>query len=120
MDLIRHSLIAYFNNQCSQCQIYSHPFISNRLDCILNRFPLFDIKNTFINVTILLLFDDIKPFEAEFFERVTRALPQLETLEISNRLQQEENTTNLLEFPHLSTLFFYVKFICITANKFSF
>jgi hypothetical protein len=113
MDLIRRSFIGkpsvsctydYFNNQCGQCQIYSHPFIGNRLDFISNRFPLFDIKNRFINVTILLLFDDVKPFENEFFERVTRALPRLQTLEISNRLQQEEKTINLIEFSHLSTL----------------
>jgi hypothetical protein len=97
----------YFNNQCSQCQIYSLPFIGNRLDFISNRFPLFDIKNTFINVTMLLLFDDVKPFENAFFERLTRALPRLQTLEISNQLEQEEKTkttTNPIEFSHLSTL----------------
>jgi len=97
----------YFNNQYGQCQIYSLPFIGNRLDFISNRFPLFDIKNTFINVTMLLLFDDVKPFENVFFERVTRALPRLQTLEISNQLEQEEKTkttTNPIEFSHLSTL----------------
>jgi hypothetical protein len=97
----------YFNNEYGQCQIYSLPFIGNRLDFISNRFPLFDVKNTFINVTILLLFDDVKSFDNVFFERVTRALPCLQTLEIFNRLEQKEKTqikTNPIEFLHLSTL----------------
>jgi hypothetical protein len=115
VDTIRQSFIReksvdcildYFNNEHGQCQIYSLPFIGDRLDFVSNRFPLFDIKNTFINVTMLLLFDDVKSFENIFFERVTRALPGLRTLEISNQLQQEETTktTNLIEFSHLSTL----------------
>ena len=44
-------------------------------------------------VTILLLFDDVKPFENVFFERVARALPHLKTLEIFNQLEQQEKTT---------------------------
>jgi hypothetical protein len=113
LDTIRQSFIKqqsvdctldYFNNQYGQCQIYSLPFLGNRLDFISNRFPLFDIENTFMNVTILLLFDDIKSFENVFFERVTRALRRLRTLEISNQLEQEEKTTNPIEFSHLSTL----------------
>ncbi|CAF5135205.1 unnamed protein product, partial [Rotaria magnacalcarata] len=51
-------------------------------------FPLFDINNTFSNATILLLFDDAKPFETIFFERMARALPRLRTLEIINQLEQ--------------------------------
>ncbi|CAF1165656.1 unnamed protein product [Adineta steineri] len=97
--------IDYFNNHYSQCQIYSLPFIGNRLDFISNRFPLFDIKNTFKNVTMLLLYDDIKSFENVFFEHVAQALPRLRTLEISNQLEQEEKTiTNPIEFSYLSTL----------------
>jgi len=60
----------YFNNNYGQCQIYSLPFIGTRLDYISNRFPLFDINKTFSMVTTLLLFDDIKPFECVFFERL--------------------------------------------------
>jgi len=94
----------YFNNNYSQCQIYSLPFIGNSLDFISNRFPLFDVNNTFSNVTRLLLFDDIKPFEKAFFERVARALPHLKILDVYNQLEQEEKikiTTNLIEFPQL-------------------
>jgi hypothetical protein len=75
-------VLDHFNNKYSQCQIYSLPFIGNRLDFISNRFPLVDINKTFANVTILLLFDDVKPFESIFFERLARALPRLRTLEI--------------------------------------
>ncbi|CAF3738906.1 unnamed protein product [Rotaria sp. Silwood1] len=51
-------VLDYFKNGYGQCQIYSLPFIGTRLDFISNRFPLFDVKNTFSNVTTLLLFDD--------------------------------------------------------------
>ncbi|CAF4407326.1 unnamed protein product [Rotaria sp. Silwood2] len=97
----------YFSNQYGQCQIYSLPFIGTRLDFISNKFPLFDVEKRFLNVTMLLLFDDVKPFENVFFERVTRALPRLKTLEVFNQLEQEEKsnmTINSIEFPHLSSL----------------
>ncbi|CAF3201995.1 unnamed protein product [Rotaria sp. Silwood2] len=101
-------VLDYFNNSCGQCQIFSLPFIGTRLDFISNRFPLFDEnKNTFSNVTTILLFDDVKPFEYNFFRLVSRALPHLKSLEVFNRLEQEEKTmitTNLIEFPHLATL----------------
>ncbi|CAF3885979.1 unnamed protein product [Rotaria sp. Silwood1] len=117
LDIVRQSFvkqksmdytIEYFNNRYGQCHIYSLPFIGDRLDFISNRFPLFDNKNTFINITMLLLFDDVKPFENVFFERITLSLPHLRTLEIFNQLEQEEKakirTTNYIEFSHLSTL----------------
>ncbi|CAF2974481.1 unnamed protein product [Rotaria sp. Silwood2] len=97
----------YFNNHYGQCQIYSLPFIGTRLDFISNRFPLFDINNTFSNVTVLLLFDDVKPFESVFFERVTQALPSLRTLEVSNELKQQEKSANSLVFARLATLILY-------------
>ncbi|CAF3246221.1 unnamed protein product [Rotaria sp. Silwood2] len=104
--------VDYFNNNYGQCQIYSLPFIGNRLDFISNRFPLFDINNTFSMVTMLLLFDDVKPFENLFFARIARDLPYLKTLEMFNELEQQEKTTlttNNLEFTHLSTLIlFYI------------
>ncbi|CAF2390754.1 unnamed protein product [Rotaria sp. Silwood2] len=102
--------IDYFNNNYGQCQIYSLPFIGTRLDFISNRFPLFDINNTFSMVTVLLLFDDIKPFENVFFERLAQTLLHLRTLEVVNRLEQQEKTTtstNNLKFIHLATLILF-------------
>ncbi|CAF0832052.1 unnamed protein product [Rotaria sp. Silwood1] len=102
--------IDYFNNNYGQCQIYSLPFIGTRLDFISNRFPLFDINNTFTMVTVLLLFDDIKPFESVFFECLAQALPYLKTLEVINELEQQENitvSTNNLKFTHLTTLILF-------------
>ena len=99
--------IDYFNNGYGQCQIYSLPFIGTRLDFISNRFPLFNVEKRFSNVTMLILFDDIKPFEHVFFQRVARVLPRLKVLEVCNLLQQEETnqaTNNSIEFRHLSTL----------------
>ena len=45
---------------------------------------------TFSHVTTLFLFDDVKPFEHVFFERLVRTLPHLRTLEINNELAQGE------------------------------
>ncbi|CAF1116750.1 unnamed protein product [Rotaria sordida] len=119
LDTIRQSFfrqqsvncaVDYFNNNYGQCQICSLPFIGTRLDFISNRFPLFDITNTFCMVTTLLLFDDIEPFESIFFERLAQALPHLRTLEIINKLEQKDKirtTTNNLKFSHLTTLILF-------------
>jgi hypothetical protein len=117
LDKIRQSFIQYkqsidftidyFNNQYGQCQIYSLPFIGTRLDFISNRFPLFNVEKRFSNVTMLILFDDIKPFEHVFFQRVAQVLSRLKVLEVFNLLQQEETnqtTNNSIEFHHLTTL----------------
>ncbi|CAF4613415.1 unnamed protein product, partial [Rotaria magnacalcarata] len=73
-------------------------FIGTLLYFISNRFPLFDEnKNTFSNVTTILLFDDVKPFEHNFFVLVSRALPHFKSLEVFNRLEQQEKpATNLI------------------------
>ncbi|CAF0823531.1 unnamed protein product [Adineta steineri] len=117
LDTIRQSVrrqqqsfdcvLDYFNNNYGQCQIYSLPFIGTRLDFISNRFPIFDDKNTFSNVTTLLLFDDVQPFEDAFFGVIAQALPYLKSLEVINRLEQREKiktTTNFIEFTQLVTL----------------
>ncbi|CAF2895674.1 unnamed protein product [Rotaria sp. Silwood2] len=103
-------VIDYFHDNYGQCQIYSLPFIGTRLDFISNRFPLFDTNKTFSMVTKLLLYDDIQPFESSFFERVSRALPHLRTLDVMNGLEQQEKkktTTNNLEFINLTTLILF-------------
>ncbi|CAF1300919.1 unnamed protein product [Adineta steineri] len=104
--------VDYFKNNYGQCQIYSLPFIGTRLDFISSRFPLLDINNTFSNVTTLLLFDDVKPFERIFFERLARALPRLKTLEIINQLEQQEkpvaaSINSNIDFTHLAVLILY-------------
>jgi hypothetical protein len=101
LDKIRQSFIQYekpidftidyFNNQYGQCQIYSLPFIGTRLDFISNRFPLFNVDNRFSNVTMLILYDDIQPFEHVYFQRVARVLPRLKVLEVLNFIQQQES-----------------------------
>ena len=99
----------YFNNKYGQCQIYSIPFVGTRLDFVSNRFPLFDINKTFSNVTTLLLFDDVEPFESIFFERIAEALPRLKTLEIINQLEQQQKTTTMktnINFPSVSCTYF--------------
>ena len=103
-----HSIIS--ENKYGQYQIYSLPFIGTRLDFISNRFPLFDVNNTFANVTTLLLFDDVKPFESIFFERLARTLFQLRILEIINQLEPHEKIKSSkinINFPHLAVLILY-------------
>ncbi|CAF3662211.1 unnamed protein product [Rotaria sp. Silwood1] len=104
-------VLDHFKNNYGQCQIYSLPFIGTRLDFISNRFLLFDVNNTLSNVTTLLLFDDVKPFKSVFFERVARALPRLQTLEIINQLEQQEKTATTMktdiDFGHLVVLILY-------------
>ncbi|CAF1230576.1 unnamed protein product [Rotaria magnacalcarata] len=96
--------VDYFNNNYGQCQLYSLPFIGNRLDFISNRFPLFDMNNMFSMVTMLLLFDDVKPFENLFFARIACALPNLKTLEVFNKLEQQEKGMIATSYPDFSRL----------------
>jgi len=65
-------VLDHFKNNYGQCQIYSLLFIGNRLDFVSNRFPLFNVNGTFSNVTILLIFDDMKPVDSVFFQCVAR------------------------------------------------
>ena len=58
----------------------------------------------------LLLFDDIKPFENTFFERLARSLLRLKILEIINQLEQQEKTTAMKTnavFDHIAVLILY-------------
>jgi hypothetical protein len=121
IDTIRQSFVQqeqsvgcvldYFKNNFGQCQIFSLPFIGTRLDFISNQFPLFEgSQKTFSNVTTIILFDDINPFENTFFRLVSQALPRLKSLEVFNRLEQQETTTittNLVEFSYVTTLILY-------------
>ncbi len=44
-------------------------------------------------VTMLFLFDDVKPFENLFFVCLTRDLSHLKTLELFNEIEQQEKAT---------------------------
>ncbi|CAF3020157.1 unnamed protein product [Rotaria socialis] len=102
--------VDYFNNTYGQCQLYSFPFIGNRLDFMSSRFPLFDMNNMFSMVTMLSLFGDVKPFENLFFACIVRGLPNLKTLEVFNELEQQEKgmiTTNNPGFGYLSALILF-------------
>jgi hypothetical protein len=103
-------VVDHFKNAYAQCHIYSLPFVGTRLDFVSNRFPLFDNNKTFSNVTTLLLFDDVKPFESVFFEGVARALPRLLTLEIYNQLKPRKKIPikkNDIQFNQLAVLILY-------------
>ncbi|CAF1393948.1 unnamed protein product [Rotaria magnacalcarata] len=52
-----------------------------------------------------------EPFETILFERMSRALPRLRTLEIIDQFEQQENSVSLMktniDFPHLAVLILY-------------
>jgi hypothetical protein len=109
------SYIDYFPNgkyKFGQCHIYSHPYTMNYLYRLTNSFPGGLFK--FVHKVSLI---DKRPFEHEFFIRITEAFPFLKTLIIDNQSpqnhkqcqQSNKNHRNLrvIEYPHLITLKLY-------------
>lgn len=104
------SYIDYFvNEKILQCHIYSHPYTIDCLYELTNSFPggLF----TFVRKVLIT---DKRPFEHEFFLRITHAFPFLKILIIDNGLPQNykqyqlpnETRRNLsiIEYPCLNEL----------------
>jgi hypothetical protein len=104
------SSVDYFpKEENSLCHIYSHPYRLKHYDHITNNFP----GGLFKSVEKISLFDE-RPFEHEFFIRLTKAFPLLKKLSISNEEPQNykncQNSNNdnrylsIIEFPHLTEL----------------
>jgi hypothetical protein len=71
--------VHYCRNRRAICQLFSLPFIFNRLERITNKFP----NIIFNNVTYLKALDVI-PFKYEFFIRIAKAFPSLKHFSIIN------------------------------------
>jgi hypothetical protein len=119
-DLILHPLIEKgYNVGCyadyctmnkGQCHIYSLPFTLECMHMFTNKFP----DGLFVNVRHFIARCIWHPFEHEFFARISKALPLLNTLTISNSVGQKkkltyqqgeyEQTSSVIEFPHLMVL----------------
>jgi hypothetical protein len=102
------SSIDYFQQQvCSQCHIYTCPYQSRNYDNITNNFP----GGIFESVRVISLFDE-RPFEHEFFFRISQSFPFLERLTLINRKRQnnkqfrKSKNENLLiiKYPYLMEL----------------
>ncbi|CAF3909554.1 unnamed protein product [Adineta steineri] len=104
------SAVDYFPKEGnSLCHIYSHPYRLKHYHHITNNFP----GGLFNYVEDISLFDE-RPFEHEFFIRLTKAFPLLKKLRVSNEEPQNykncQNSNNdnryssIIEYPHLTDL----------------
>ncbi|CAF3210945.1 unnamed protein product [Rotaria sp. Silwood2] len=82
-------MINYINIDEAVCTIFSLPFAFHRIRAVGNIFP--DI--VFKYVTILVV-HDIVPFNHEFFLRVSRSFPLLQTLHVINLISQSSCDIN--------------------------
>ncbi|CAF3397645.1 unnamed protein product [Rotaria sp. Silwood2] len=103
--------VDYYLNGTGRCHVYSLPFTLERIRHISHSFP----GGMFINVRILRVFD-MYPFENAFFARIALAFPLLNHLTISNAIKQKkksshqlensEEESSIIEYPHLIELVF--------------
>ncbi|CAF1078950.1 unnamed protein product [Rotaria sordida] len=104
------SCIDYFSKEgYGQCHIYSCPYTLTYYDDITNNFP----GGLFNSVEKVRLFDE-RPFENEFFIRISQAFPFLKRITIVNRKPQNfkqeqqlnDNTqkSSNIEYSHLTML----------------
>jgi hypothetical protein len=104
--------VNYINEFDIRYHVFSLPFIFNRIGYIGNSFT----NTIFKNVTFLCVYDGI-PFEHEFFVRLARCFPLLESLIIVNCKAQstdsaksEHDNTNrsfeIVEYLHLTSVEF--------------
>ncbi|CAF2513441.1 unnamed protein product [Rotaria sp. Silwood2] len=105
------SCVDYFPKaEYVQCHIYSCPYTLTHYNNITNNFP----GGLFNNVQEIELFDE-RPFEHEFFIRISQAFPFLKVLFIVNKesqtFKQEQESKNndnrnfsFIEYSHLITL----------------
>ncbi len=88
-----------------QCHIYSYPYKLKYYNGITNNFP----GGIFKCVRNVSLFDE-RPFEHEFFLRISQSFPLMEELTINNQKQQFNKSKNanqnlsIIKYPHLKKL----------------
>jgi len=107
-----------YNGFCQgQCHIYSLPFT---LDCMHTHSNKFH-GGLFMTVRYLYVKDFTRPFEYDFFARISQAFPLLNKLTIFNQSNQEKKLTNqqdehepkssIIEFSHLMILSLSISYI---------
>ncbi|CAF4341142.1 unnamed protein product [Rotaria sp. Silwood2] len=102
------SYVDYFPKaRQGQCHIYSYPYKSKNYYKITNSFP----GGLFEFVRDISLYDE-RPFEHEFFLRISRSFPYMEKLTLINRKQQnnkqcrksKNQNFSIITYPHLIQL----------------
>ncbi|CAF3912460.1 unnamed protein product [Rotaria sp. Silwood1] len=117
-------------NKEGRCHIYSLPFTMKYMHAVTNNFP----GGIFRTVRTSSLFDDIRPFEYDFFKRISHSFPLFNQLTIFNSIQQNEKGTQnsydnkkrflIIEFVHLSKLnlsyahFNYIEQFLLNTNTY--
>jgi len=88
-----------------QCHIYSYPYTLTSYDNITNNF----LGGLFNNVQDITLFDE-RPFQHEFFLKISQSFPFAKKLTIANLKAQNSNNDNqtfpVIEYSHLTGLCF--------------
>jgi len=100
----------FFQLEFGQCRIYSCPYVWKEYAEITNSFP----GGLFPHVQKISLFDD-RPFEYEFFLRISQSFPLIKVLNVVNRKPQQKKKHSgeskddnehlpIIEYPHLREL----------------
>ncbi|CAF0937632.1 unnamed protein product [Rotaria sordida] len=86
----------------ARCHIYSLPYQFHMFHNVTNSFK----GGIFNKVRSVIIIDDIRPFEHEFFQIISQSFPFLETLSIQNDEPQKYKTNSFtfITFPHLAVL----------------
>jgi hypothetical protein len=101
------SCVDYFPEESfGQCHYYSCPYIMKNYDNISNHFP----GGLFKCVTKISLYDE-RPFQHEFFLKISQSFPLLEQLTIENFQSQNEKSVDdnnqhlpIIKYPYLTKL----------------
>jgi hypothetical protein len=121
-EAIHHTFGYFYNNeviscvdhfkekQYSQCLIYTYPYQFTFYNYLSNNFT----GGLFKYVTIVSLYDE-RPFEHEFFLRISQSFPFVGHLSVINRKAQidkqhiksknDNEDISIIEYPHLMRLF---------------
>ena len=99
-----------YHTGIGRCHIYSFPFVMERMHAVTNSFP----GGLFVSVRSLRVNDYFRPFEHDFFARIARDFPLLNSLEVFNGYRQKkklthhpnehEETSSIIQYSHLVEL----------------
>ena len=76
--------VDYCLNGLGQCHVYSVPLPLTNFHGVTNQLP----GGQFPHVRVLYVTDTVRPFEHEFFLRISRSFPFLKSITVFNRLEQ--------------------------------
>ncbi|CAF3003260.1 unnamed protein product [Rotaria sp. Silwood2] len=86
----------------ARCHIYSLPYQFHMFHNVTNSFK----GDIFNKVRSVIIIDEIRPFEHEFFQIISQSFPFLQTLSIQNDKPQKykKYSFTFITFPHLAVL----------------